>query len=531
MNTKLIALAVSLVAMLSLCSLAVDSSDADSEDSYQISSYVGEYWEPTYTELDPTTYKTNYVNGYKFYANLTTSADGQGYVLTIGGDNYNVNESGKVSDDSVSFNITNATYTSSTGTISFPITEVSTGRMDVSIGGTSTFCYREGDISVSGLDFKPCTLFDAVTLYHNKTDDPNKIGTTSASIQMGGQTITLPAGIYELGFNSLMYIKSMANTTGSMTIEAADGADVTVNFTKTELQSNETEGTTSLTFRNINFVAEEACRLILNNIDSISLDGCSFNKIMLSSFGNDSVSLTDNEFSGNGNTIEKNTFALYVSESRTIDISNNIIHDYLCGINIANDGANALPIDANIDSNSIYDLNSSNGDGVGIQISGKLQSASFDLRSNIITGASPAVKIHDGMTGYDNSKIESENNTFIGCNGQIQYAANDKGEIAPIPVTSIRDSAYNMDGTPTDVIISSESGIVPSVAIVSDPLTEEYEPLPPWGWDDDDDYVPPIVPAQPSDSGDDNTVTVVACAAAAVVAALMAAFLILDRKR
>ena len=525
MNTKLMAMTVSFVLALSISfALIGTSTDADSSDSYQISSYVGKYWVPTYTDFAPTLYKTDYVNGYEEYAVLSMSDDGQGYQLTISNETYTVASSGTASGDSVSFTVTNSSNQGTSGTISFPTTGTSTGRMDVSINGTTSFCFKEGDITVSDLTFKPSTLYDAITLFHNETNNINSIGTSGCSIQLKGQTISLPRGTYDLYLDSLKYISSLENTNGSMVIEAADGADVTININKTELQSH---GSTSITIRDINFVADEACRLILNNNDSIAIEGCTFDNIMLSSFGNDEVSLTGNDFSGNGNRIDSNTFAMYVSESSDITIKDNTIHNYLCGINIANDGGSALPIDADIDSNRIYDLNSSNGDGVGIQISGKLQNASFEIVQNTIEGASPAVKIHDGITGYETSKITSMGNTFVGCDGIFVYAANDEGEIIPIEVSSTNDSAYDLDGTPLNVTIESESGVVPPVATVTDPLTEESDQSPSIDWDDDEE-LPPFIPAQSSD--DDDTVTIVACAAAAAVAAILAVFLVIDRK-
>ena len=75
--------------------------------------------------------------------------------------------------------------------------------------------------------------------------------------------------------------------------------------------------------------------------------------------------------------------------------------------------------------------------------------------------------------------------------------------------------------------IESESGVVPPVATVTDPLTEESDQSPSIDWDDDEE-LPPFIPAQSSD--DDDTVTIVACAAAAAVAAILAVFLVIDRK-
>ncbi len=525
MNTKLMAMAVSFVLALSICFVFIDtSSDADPDDSNLISSYVGEYWEPTYTDFAPTLYKTDYVNGYEKYAELSTSDGGQSYQLIISDNTYSVTSNGTVSGDSITFTVTDSDDSSTSGKISFPITDTSTGRMGVTINGTTTFCFKEGNISVSGLDFKPSTLYDAITLFHNETDNLDSIGTSGCSIQLKGQTISLPSGTYDLYFDSSKFISGLENTDGSMVIEAAEGADVTINIIKTELQSH---GSTSITIRNIDFVADEACRLILNNNDNVAIEGCTFNNVILSSYGNDEISLIGNDILGNGNLIEGNTFAVYVSECSDITIKNNKIHNCLCGINIANDGGSPLPIDADIDSNKIYDLNSSDGDGVGIQISGYLQNASFDLTRNTIEGASPAVKIHDGIKGHETSNVTSTGNTFIGCDGIIVYSANDKGEIVPIEVSSTNDSAYDVDGTPLNVTIESESGVVPPVATVTDPLTEVSDQKPPIV-SDDDDYLPPFIPTQPAE--DDDTVTIVACAAAAAVAAILAVFLVIDRK-
>ena len=493
----IVALAVVAAPFATAATDVTDASGNQDGSGYHISEFVGDYWAET--SENQYEMKASIVQVDSGYVLRVYAAGGGHTDYDIRGENGNVDDvlSFSSEGDRITFNIDNPQTSANDYTIWFPVRTPDTGMMYVTAGhvieSSIHYLYRSGDIVVSGSDFRPLTLQDAVNCFSTSDD----------------LDITLLDGTY----------RTSTDFKGkSLTIHAASGASPVAGTPFSINGSGAVLEISGIAFQG-DASDQSNCLVQFNHFKDVSITGCTFKDaaVYLPNTSG-SASLTGNSFSTTMKKVGNQPFAVTLDCADAV-VSGNTIRGFTGALSVHLDQNGG---DVEISGNDIEVLPTGDSNSVAFKVHGEIGGSTWDISGNEVSNTSSGLCVNSPAEG-DPAVISSSDNIYRDCENPIIFTLD--ANQTPPSVESVGDRAYE-DGREVPIVPVSTKD-VPMDDVVE--VVPAPEPEPSWSQDTYEDDLPPLFLLEQRDDTEDTT-TIVACAAAAVVAALMAVFLVVDRK-